>query len=148
MLGQTATFPSLVPQPYLRMSSAQSVPVEQSPPQQSKPALTVAALPQTCAFIEVRDLYTRKGAAVSVNVRYQHIQQEEAFLGEVIFVGHKAKKSHAGAATAKMDEAIVKQLLLKVQESEPLARKEWDDDAGSWYIFAPAAGRKKAIKKK
>jgi len=94
-------------------------------------------LPQRKAFalIVLAEVNTRRGAAVSINVRAQDATEEE--LGPRILIEHEPRKHRDKRLTPALDQDIVAMLLEKVHETMPRAKMEWDDDATGWFIFVP-----------
>lgn len=87
-----------------------------------------------CCLLIAADLFKRRGAAVSVNVLPEQVLEEE--LGQVIRVDH-APRRRVKRYNEKTDQALVADLLRKVQESHPAATMMWNEDEASWYIRAP-----------
>lgn len=87
------------------------------------------------ALIILEDLYSRKGAAVSVNVRRKDAKYR--LLGATVKIGHAALPKNSVAVTAETDQALVAQLLGAVKEREARAEMVWDADEYSWFIYVP-----------
>lgn len=87
------------------------------------------------ALIILEDLYSRKGAAVSVNVRRK--DAKDRLLGATVKIGHPALPKDSVAMTAETDQALVAQLLGAVQEREARAEMVWDANEYSWFIYVP-----------
>ena len=88
----------------------------------------------TCCMIVVAQLFTRRGAAVSANVRLGQVDERE--LGPVLYVSHTPQRP-ARRYDETTDQAIAAALLLKVQQTHPEAKMYWHEEETSWYIRAP-----------
>lgn len=120
-----------------QISEGSATPMYVQPPAQTSFSLGALAL------LAVAELYVKGGAAVSVNVYPEEVNEME--LGPVISITHLPQRS-VKTLTQDTDKELVRQLLLKVQETEPAAQMKWNEDERSWYISAPRLTKSKPAK--
>lgn len=108
-------------------------------PSETFPAAQMSILPTAlpslgaCCMIYMAELYKRRGAPVSVNVRTQDMSEDE--LGPVISLDHAPKRAPK-MLRQETDQALVAELLTKVKVTAPDAVMKWNEDERCWYIKA------------